>query len=149
MQIDRFGCVNLHRVTTPSGQLRGPGLANTTLGHTAKRVILYTEQHDRRTLVDAVEYATVIGHSYRGRTRAELGLPNAGPTALVTSQLLMRPDPDGVLLPAYLLRAADWDDIRQRTGWALGPTPPDVVAPTREEIDLLRRTVDPGGLLAT
>jgi glutaconate CoA-transferase subunit B len=148
MQFDRFGCVNLHRVTTPSGPMRGPGLANTTLGHTAQRVILYTERHDRRTLVERVDYASVIGHAYRGRTRAELGLPNAGPTALVTPDVLMRPDPDGVMTPVHLLRSADWEDIRQRTGWALCPTPPDVATPTDEEIDLLRRAIDPGGLLA-
>jgi glutaconate CoA-transferase subunit B len=148
MQIDRFGCVNLHRVSTPSGPLRGPGLANTTLGHTAQRVILYTERHDRRTLVETVDYASVIGHAYRGRTRAQLGLPNAGPTALVTPDVLMRPDPDGVMAPVHLLQPAVWDDISRRTGWALRPTPPDVQTPTGDEIDLLRRAVDPGGLLA-
>jgi glutaconate CoA-transferase, subunit B len=148
MQIDRFGCVNLHRVTTASGTLRGPGLANTTLGHTAKCVVLYSERHDRRTLVETVDYASVIGHAYRGRTRAQLNLPNAGPTALVTPDVLMRPDGDGVLTPVQLLRPVDWEDVRGRTGWELGPTPPGVEMPTDDEIDLLRRAVDPGGLLA-
>jgi len=136
MQIDRFGCVNLHRVTTPSGALRGPGLANTTLGH------------DRRTLVETVDYASVIGHAYRGRTRAQLDLPNAGPTALVTPDVVMRPDADGVLEPVQLLHPVDWDDVCRRTGWALPPAPPGVETPTGDEIDLLRRAVDPGGLLA-
>ena len=148
MQIDRFGCVNLHRVLTSAGPLRGPGLANTTLGHTAKRVVLYSERHDRRTLVETVDYASVIGHAYRGRTRAELNLTNAGPTALVTPDVLMRPDGDGVLTPAALLRPVDWDELRGRTGWDLGPTPPGVEMPTDEEIELLRTSVDPGGLLA-
>jgi glutaconate CoA-transferase subunit B len=148
MQIDRFGCVNLHRVTTSSGTLRGPGLANTTLGHTAKRVLLYTERHDRRTLVETVEYASVIGHAYRGRTRAQLNLPNAGPTALVTADVLMRPDTDGMFTPAHLLHSVDWADVGRRTGWALGPAPPELETPTEEEIELLRGAVDPGGLLA-
>jgi len=148
MQIDRFGCVNLHRVTTPSSALRGPGLANTTLGHTAQRVVLYTERHDRRTLVETVDYASVIGHAYRGRTRAQLDLSNAGPTALVTPDVVMRPDADGVLEPVQLLHPVDWDDVCRRTGWALPPAPPGVETPTGDEIDLLRRAVDPGGLLA-
>ncbi|MGW1951089.1 hypothetical protein ACWCRC_43515, partial [Streptomyces sp. NPDC001940] len=65
MQIDRYGCVNLHWVNTPLGRLRGPGLANTGLGHTARSTILYTERHDRRTLVDQVDYA-----SWNARTPA-------------------------------------------------------------------------------
>ena len=79
MQIDRGGSVNLHYIPTAAGPLRGPGLANSTLGHTAARTILYTERHDRRTLVEEVDYASVIGHHRGGRSRAELGLPNAGP----------------------------------------------------------------------
>ena len=58
MQIDQYGSVNLHYVPTASGVLRGPGLANCALGHTAARTILYTERHDRRTLVEAVDYAS-------------------------------------------------------------------------------------------
>jgi glutaconate CoA-transferase subunit B len=148
MQIDRFGCVNLHRVKTASGTLRGPGLANTTLGHTAKSVVLYSERHDSRTLVETVDYASVIGHGYRGRTRSELNLPNAGPTALVTTDVLMRPDEAGILTPVQLLRPVDWEDVRRRTGWKLAPTPPELASATGEELDLLRRAVDPGGLLA-
>ena len=46
MQIDRYGSVNLHYIPTAAGMLRGPGLANSALGHTAARTILYTERHD-------------------------------------------------------------------------------------------------------
>src|SRR5579864_7008480 len=90
MQIDRYGSVNLHYIPTAAGTLRGPGLANSALGHTAARTILYTERHDRRPLVDEVDYASVIGHGRRGRSRAELGLPNAGPSALFTPDVLFR-----------------------------------------------------------
>ena len=92
MQIDRGGSVNLHYIPTAAGLLRGPGLANSTLGHTAARTLLYTERHDRRTLVESVDYASVIGHHRGGRSRAELGLPNAGPVALFTPDVLFRPD---------------------------------------------------------
>ena len=82
--IDQFVSVNLHYVPTAAGVLRGPGLANCALGHTAARTLLYTERHDRRTLVATVDYASVIGPRRGGRSRAELGLPNAGPAALFT-----------------------------------------------------------------
>lgn len=147
MQIDQYGSVNLHYVPTASGVLRGPGLANCALGHTAARTILYTERHDRRTLVEAVDYASVIGHSRGGRSRTELGLPNAGPAALFTPDVLLRPDSRGIFLPDRAMSSAAWDDVRARTGWPLPAAPPEPFEADPDEVAALRRTVDPGGLL--
>jgi glutaconate CoA-transferase, subunit B len=154
MQIDRYGSVNLHYVPTGAGVLRGPGLANCALGHTAARTIVFTERHDRRTLVEAVDYASVIGHRRGGRSRAELGLPNAGPAALFTPDVLFRPDSGGALVPDQLMRPVGWDEVRARTGWALPAAPPESLASSApfaaepDEVRTLRRFVDPGGLLA-
>jgi glutaconate CoA-transferase, subunit B len=147
MQIDRYGSLNLHYIPTASGTLRGPGLANTTLGHTARETIIYTGRHDCRTLVEEVAYASVIGQARRGRSRCELGLANAGPTVLVTPDVLFRPDDAGTFRPALVLREQDWADVVARTGWPLDPQPPASFTPEPEEIELLRRHVDPGGLL--
>ncbi|MEV6929192.1 hypothetical protein AB0M46_32535 [Dactylosporangium sp. NPDC051485] len=148
MQIDRHGSINLHQIRKGDGIIAGPGLANTMLGHTARRTILYTERHERRTLVDAVDFVSVVGHRYRGRSRAELGLPNEGPALLVTPDALMRPDADGTLGVELVHSGAAWADLRDRTGWDIGEAPP----PARfeisdEELDILRRVVDPRGLL--
>jgi glutaconate CoA-transferase, subunit B len=148
MQIDRYGSVNLHYIPTAAGMLRGPGLANSALGHTAARTILYTERHDRRTLVDEVDYASVIGHARRGRSRAELGLPNAGPSALFTPDVLFRPDDRGMFVPARVLGPLEWDDVIARTGWPVPPGPPEAFEAEADEVRTLRRFVDPGGLLA-
>jgi glutaconate CoA-transferase, subunit B len=148
MQIDRYGSVNLHYIPTATGVLRGPGLANSALGHTAARTILYTERHDRRTLVDDVDYASVIGHSRRGCSRAELGLPNAGPSTLFTPDVLFRPDRQGMFVPARVMRPVEWDDVMARTGWLMPATPPEAFEPEADEVRTLRRFIDPGGLLA-
>jgi glutaconate CoA-transferase, subunit B len=148
MQIDRCGSVNLNYVPATAGVLRGPGLANSALGHTAARTILYTERHDRRTLVEAVHYASVIGHSRRGRSRAELGLSNAGPAALFTPDVLFRPDDRGSFVPDRAMSTADWGDVRARTGWPLPAAPPEPFEADPDEVRTLRRVVDPGGLLA-
>jgi glutaconate CoA-transferase, subunit B len=148
MQVDRGGSINLHYIPTAAGQLRGPGLANSILGHTAARTILYTERHDRRTLVETVDYASVIGHHRGGRSRAELGLPNAGPAALFTSDVVFRPDDGGLFVPERTLRRAAWDDVRARTGWPLPDEPPAPFEALPEEVRTLRRFIDPGGLLA-
>ena len=148
MQIDRGGSVNVHYIPTAAGLLRGPGLANSALGHTAARTILYTERHDRRTLVEAVDYASVIGHHRGGRSRAELGLPNAGPAALFTPDVLFRPDARGLFAPECVLRPVPWDDVRARTGWPLPAAPPEPFEADPGEVRALRRLVDPDGLLA-
>jgi glutaconate CoA-transferase subunit B len=148
MQIDRGGSVNLHYIPAASGVLRGPGLANSALGHTAARTILYTERHDRRTLVEAVDYASVIGHYRGGRSRAELGLPNAGPAGLFTPDVLFRPDSGGAFVPDRAMSTAAWDDVRARTGWPLPAAPPGPFEADPGEVRALRRLVDPGGLLA-
>jgi glutaconate CoA-transferase subunit B len=148
MQIDRHGSVNLHYIRTAAGQLRGPGLANCALGHTAARTILYTERHDRRTLVDHVDYASVIGHGRHGRSRAELGLPNAGPSALFTPDVVFRPDHRGRFVPACAMRPLAWDDVIARTGWPLPAIPPEAFEADADEVRTLRRFIDPGGLLA-
>jgi glutaconate CoA-transferase subunit B len=147
MQIDRGGSVNLNYIRTTAGVLRGPGLANSALGHTAARTILYTERHDRRTLVEAVDYASVIGHSRGGRSRSELGLPNAGPAALFTPDVLLRPDSRGIFVPDLTMRPVAWADVRARTGWPLPAVPPRPFEADPDEIRTLRRSVDPGGLL--
>jgi len=148
MQIDRYGSVNLHYIPTANGVLRGPGLANSALGHTAARTILYTERHDRRTLVEAVGYASVIGQAWRGRSRAELGLPNAGPSALFTPDVLFRPDDGGTFVPARAMGSGGWDDVIARTGWPMPSEPPQAFEVEEDEVRTLRRVVDPGGLLA-
>jgi glutaconate CoA-transferase subunit B len=148
MQIDRYGSVNLHYIPTAAGVLRGPGLANSALGHTAARTILYTERHDRRTLVGLVDYASVIGHARGGLSRAELGLPNAGPSALFTPDVLFRPDEQGTLVPVRAMRPLAWDDVMARTGWPMPAVPPEAFEAEAEEVRTLRRCIDPGGLLA-
>ena len=148
LQIDRYGSVNLHYIPTAAGPLRGPGLANSALGHTAARTILYTERHDRRTLVGEVDYASVIGHARRGRSRAGLGLPNAGPSALFTPEVLFRPDHGGTFVPARAMRPLDWPDVTARTGWPMPAGPPEAFEAESDEVATLRRFIDPGGLLA-
>jgi len=146
LQIDRFGCVNAHTVSTARGPLRGPGMANTALGHMARRTLLFTERHHRRTLVPAVEFASVIGHAYHGRTRAELGLPNAGPAAVFTPAVIMRPDGSGQLRATATLDGRPWPAVVEETGWDPGPEPPPFEV-TDAEVHLLRHVVDRRGLL--
>lgn len=149
MQIDRHANINLHQVKLGDGSfLRGPGIANTSFGHTARRVFLWTERHDSRILREEVDFVSVAGHRYKDYSRTELGLTNHGPTILVTSEVIFRPDPDGLLQVVGLHGSGDWTQICAATGWDLGsPDLPWVDAVTNSELTLLRKFVDPTGLL--
>lgn len=149
MQLDHHANINLHRVKTGDGSfLWGPGIANTSFGHTARRVFLWTEKHDARTLKDNVDFVSVAGHQYKGLSRAELGLPNYGPTILVTSEVVFRPDNEGLLQPVGLHGSADWASISASTGWKMDSSDVPAVDPvTDDELTLLRDVVDPAGML--
>lgn len=150
MQIDRFGTINLHWVDRRGGgRFRGPGIANTSFGHTSGRVLLWLERHERRVLVPEVDFASVIGLGRRGRSRAELGLPNLGPTLLLTPWVLFTAR-DGELVPASRHGDASWEQVRAETGWELPEAePPPSVEPTAAELAVLRARIDPMGLLRT
>jgi glutaconate CoA-transferase subunit B len=147
LQIDRYGNVNTHYVTTGRSPLRGPGMANTALGHTAARTLLFTERHEARTLVAEVDYASVVGQARAGRSRAALGLSGAGPVALFTPELLLRPDSSGCFQPAQRLGGGDWADVVAGIGWSVNGEPVDRFRPADDEVELLREFVDPGRLL--
>lgn len=147
LQVDRFGNVNLHWVNRPEGRLRGPGVANTSFGHTAGRILLWLERHDPRVLVEHVDFVSIAGLRSRGRSRAELGMPNLGPAVLVTPSVVFAAHGDE-LVARSIHGAQDWAAVRRDTGWELpGPPPPGTPEPTPEEISVLRSVVDPGGLL--
>lgn len=147
LQIDRHGNVNLHWVDRPQGRLRGPGVANTSFGHTAGRILLWLERHDPRVLVEHVDFVSIAGLRSRGRTRAELGMPNLGPTVLVTPSVVFAAC-EGALAARSAHGEQDWAGVRRDTGWELPATrPPGTPEPTADELALLRTVVDPGGLL--
>lgn len=147
LQIDRYGGINLHWVNRPSGRFRGPGLANTSFGHTAERTMLWIDRHERRTLVPEVDFVSVAGHRYLKQSRAELGLTTLGPTRLFTPSMVFAAA-SGEFRPHTLHAGHAWAYVQQHTGWELPEEPPPPTSePTPAEIELLRRQVDPEGLL--
>jgi hypothetical protein len=62
--------------------------------------------------------------------------------------VLFRPGRRGAFVPDRAMSAAAWDDVRARTGWPLPAVPPEPFEADPGEVRVLRRFVDPGGLLA-
>jgi hypothetical protein len=46
------------------------------------------------------------------------------------------------------MRPLQWDDVTARTGWPMPAVAPEAFEAEADEVQTLRRSIDPGGLLA-
>src|SRR4029453_15825305 len=120
-QIDRYGNINTTVVGSyrhPTVRLPGSGGAAEIAIHARRTVVV--SRLDRRAFPDSVDFLTSPGHRMRGRTRAELGMPGAGPVRVVTDKGILEPDPEnGELVLAALYPSTTVDEVRAGVGWPL------------------------------
>ncbi len=142
-QVDRFANINTTVVDRgpgkPEGRLPGAGGAPEIAANCGQ--VLMVLRHSRRNFVGALDFVTTLGHGTGPRDRAELGLPGAGPTAVITDLGVLRPDPDTAeLVLTDLHPGVTVEQVREATGWELkeaarlGVTAP----PTAAELAALR-----------
>jgi glutaconate CoA-transferase subunit B len=149
-QIDRFGNINttvIGAYDRPTVRLPGSGGAAEIATH-AKRTLVINRL-DVRAFPAEVDFVTSPGHCYRGRRRAELGLPGAGPVRVITDRGILDVDPvTGELVLSALYPGNELDDVRSRVGWPLRVREPlaDVEPPSADILRLLRESLDPEGL---
>lgn len=154
LQIDRYGNANLIGLGSDyrALKLRGPGPIGTCNATAqAKRWHLVTTTHSPRVLVEKCDFVSALGYG-RGEPnlRASLGLPNEGPTSIVTPMCVFGFDPD--TRSAYLRsvhKGVTVDDVRAATGFTLTTADdvPVTVEPTVAELELLRTRIDTRGAL--
>ncbi len=139
-QIDRFGNVNVSRVRASDGGWRRLGGALALPEHCAfaGRAVLLCDL-SVRTFVEEVDYVTGFGHRHRGVTRAQLRLPGAGPSLIVTDRALFD-FVDGEMRLAALYPGASVEEVEAGMGFT--PLRADGLAelgaPTAEELQRLR-----------
>ncbi len=142
-QVDRFANINTTVVRRgpgkPEGRLPGAGGAPEIAANCGQ--VLMVLRHSRRNFVGALDFVTTLGHGSGPRDRAALGLPGAGPTAVITDLGVLRPDPlTAELVLTDLHPGVTSDQVREATGWDLkeadrvGVTAP----PTAAELAALR-----------
>jgi len=135
-QVDARGNGNLTRLLTSAGRtVTGPGLAGLpTLTAHASRFYLVVREHSRRTLVDHVDYVSVLGEQ---RSRASLGLP-AGLAGVITPLATFEPGRSGLEL-ARVRAGTTVAEIRERTGFDFETSRNlmDRAAPSRVQRDYL------------
>ncbi len=155
-QVDKFGNVNTTGIWegeigehyhSPKVRLPGAGGAN-DIACGAKRFIIMVT-HERKRFAEKVSYISSPGYLEGGNARDRFGFVGGGPSAIITTLGILRPDP---VTKEFCLDGwfafSGIDEIKANTGWDLkvcaGAT--IIAEPTAEEIACLRRVDETGAL---
>lgn len=149
MQVDRAGNLNLVCVGDHDRPtLRGPGTAGISSENYAKNFMVWVTEHSPRVFVPRVDFVSAVGF---GPERRDLeGVIGGGIGLLLTPLCALAPAEDGSTFRVLSRHpGVRVEDIVARTGFPLQidsevPVTPGVTA---RERDLLRRVVDPAGVL--
>jgi glutaconate CoA-transferase subunit B len=154
IQIDRFGNSNLIGIGGDYRRLafRGPGAIGTCNATVQNgRYHLVTTEHSPRVLVERCDYVSAVGFGDgRPGLRRELGLPNDGPSSIITPLCVFEFDPERCCARLRSLHpGVRIDEVVARTGFAFDvPDPlPTTPGPTDEELAILRTRIDVDGRL--
>jgi glutaconate CoA-transferase subunit B len=155
-QVDRYGNVNTTgiwggeigpRFRPPNIRLAGSGGANDIAVGCGRYVIMAAQE--RKRFVERVDYISSPGYLDGGDARARMGFVGGGPSAIVTTLGILRPDPRSKEfgLDAYYAFSSI-EEIVAETDWPLkiSPSVQVVPEPTAEELHALRG-VDTTGML--
>jgi glutaconate CoA-transferase, subunit B len=141
-QIDRFGNLNstvIGPYTKPKVRLPGGGGAPEIAASCRETFVMLRQS--QRTFVEQLDFRTTVGYGDGPSSRAELGLPGRGVTAVITDLGVLEPDPHSCELSLTSVHpGVALDDVRAATGWelrvadGLATTAP----PTETELETLR-----------
>lgn len=154
IQIDAYGNTNLIGIPGDGQKFkfRGPGsIGTTTLAAVARRYYIVTDHHTPRAFVKKCSLVSAMGFGDGSPGfREKLALPGKGPRYCITPLCVFDFHPDAHRMRLYSLHpGVTKDQVVENTGFDLEI--PDRVKetqpPTEEELDILRRRVDPEGLL--
>lgn len=148
-QVDRYGNVNSSYIgpaRRPAVKLPGSGGACDIAALAGRTVIII--EHDRRRLVERVDYVTSPGHGDGAGWRRRVGLPGGGPAAIITTLAVLTFDPSsGEARLRSHHPGVEPAAVRAATGWDLQCWPDlhETPPPTPAELAIIRR-YDPHGV---
>jgi glutaconate CoA-transferase subunit B len=155
-QVDKFGNVNTTGIwdgeigpafRPPKTRLPGAGGAN-DIACGAKRFIVMVT-HESKRFAEKVSYVSSPGYLEGGDARKRLGFVGGGPSAIVTTLGILRPEPgtNEFALDGWFPFSSP-EEIRANTGWALkiSPQAKEIAAPSAEELANLRHVDQTGAL---
>ena len=132
--------------------MRGPGaIATTTNASHVLRFYLFVNEHSPRVFVERCDFVSTVGWGAGGAdARRRLGLPGGGPRYCVTPLAILDFEEESKRLRLRSVHpGVTVDQVVAATGFPLivPDRVPDTSPPTADELDILRRRVDPQGLL--
>lgn len=146
-QVDRYGNINSTAIGNdylrPKVRLPGSG-GGADVAIMSQRTVIMA-RHELRRLPEKVDFITSPGWLEGNDSRAAAGIPHGGPAALVTTLGLIRyRDITHEPFLASVRPGIMPSDVRTQTGFALDiDVPLDLPEPSTQEIEILRRDVDP------
>lgn len=149
-QIDRYGNLNSTAIGAnprePDVRLPGSG-GSADVAALSKRTVIIA-RHERRRFPLRVDYCTSPGWIDGGDTRRVAGIYGGGPSAVVTTMGVIRYR-EQTRLP-YLASyhpGLDAQRVQNETGFELDlEEARETLPPSAEELDILRRQIDPEGI---
>lgn len=145
-QIDRWGNLNSSVIGNwehPRVRLPGSGGAVEVMAN-SREVFVVMRRHDRRSLVDALDFCTSPGPD---RALADGVRPfGDGVTRVITELGILGRSGVGHELELIGIHpGVDVDQVREATGWELAVSPSlvEIVPPSEQELHVLRDVVDP------
>ena len=155
-QVDKYGNVNTTGIwdgeigkhyRPPKTRLPGAGGANDIACGARRTIIMVT--HEPKRFAEKVTYNSSPGYLDGGESRARLGFIGGGPSAIVTTLGILRPEPgtNEFLLDGWFAFSGV-DEIRANTGWDLRIAPHAglLPEPTAGELANLRKVDQTGAL---
>jgi glutaconate CoA-transferase subunit B len=141
-QVDRFANIN----TTVIGsydrpKVRLPGAGGAPEIAASAREVLIVLRQSRRAFVEKVEFITSAGFLDGGDERSRLGIPGAGPKAVITDLGVLTPDPETKeLVLSQIHPGVTLEQARAATGWKLQAATDLVTTevPAAEDLRVLR-----------
>ena len=148
IQVDGSGNANMIGLKGEGGKrfrFRGPGSIGITDIVTVTTPYIFVTHHDKRTLVEKVDYISMHGpNGWRDNK-----FPGHGPKWIITPCAIFTFDKDdrAQLSGTFAGTSVDW--VRGNTGFSfeLAPDLSEVAEPTCEELEVLRAEIDPEGVL--
>lgn len=150
-QVDQFGNLNITAIgdhAKPKARLVG-SLAQTEHLAFVKRPIIVTDL-SKRSFVEHVDFITSVGFYKGGGSRKQLGLPGPGPYMVVTDKAVFDFDEKSKRMRiASVHPGVTTEEVLDNMDFepVLPETVIETVAPTSEEIGLIRGVVDAQGTL--
>jgi glutaconate CoA-transferase subunit B len=148
-QVDKFGNINstvIGNYEKPKVRLPGSG-GGCEIAGLSKRIVIITP-HEKRRMVEKVDFITSPGFLNGGKARERAGL-SGGPSGIITTMGVLRFDEETKEM--YLVSyhpGLSADQVKQNTGWNLKISPKirETEPPTVEELQILRKDLDPEGI---